>query len=189
LDSSGESEVKFQVSQRETPTLPTERLAQIKQSYFGSLPFRPTDIDCLALPEILAEKIRAGYQRNKARDVYDLAIFATRPLNQPLIRRLLVVKLWQVHDSFNSERFVAKLKDGSAFDWDDLAQLTRHGRPPNRETMIADCVNGYAFLGAMTGDEKTLAADAHQQRLDLHATLSASCRDLIEAAYARKQPA
>jgi predicted nucleotidyltransferase component of viral defense system len=177
----GESEIKFQVSRRETPTLPTDRLAQIQQTYFASLPFRPADVNCLALSELLAEKLRACYQRNKARDVYDLAIFATRPLNQPMIRRLLVLKLWQVRDGFDPDRFAAKLRDGSSFDWDDLTQLTRHGRPPNRQTMLADCVRGYAFLAAMTEDERTLAADKHQKRRDLRATLSASCADLVQS--------
>jgi len=44
------------------------------QSYFRVLPFAPAEIACLTLPEILAEKIRACYQRNKARDIYDLGI-------------------------------------------------------------------------------------------------------------------
>jgi predicted nucleotidyltransferase component of viral defense system len=48
------------------------------------------DIACLALPEIIAEKLRACYQRNKARDIHDLGVFATRPLDQPLVRRLVV---------------------------------------------------------------------------------------------------
>jgi predicted nucleotidyltransferase component of viral defense system len=74
------SEVRLQVSRRETPTLPTKRLPQIEQSYFRFLPFVPAEITCLALDEILAEKIRACYQRNKARDIYDLGVFATRPL-------------------------------------------------------------------------------------------------------------
>ena len=134
-NSSGESEIKFQVSRRETPTLPTEQRSQIEQSYFASLPFQPTDINCLALEELLAEKIRACYQRDKARDVYDLAIFATRPLNQALVRRLVVLKLWQVRDKFDPVGFTSKLRDGSAFDWDDLTDLTRHGHPPNRQTM------------------------------------------------------
>jgi predicted nucleotidyltransferase component of viral defense system len=47
----------------------------------------------LRCPKIVAEKIRACYQRNKARDIYDLAMFAARPLNQALIRRLVVLKL------------------------------------------------------------------------------------------------
>jgi predicted nucleotidyltransferase component of viral defense system len=67
----GGSEIKLQISRRETPTLPTERRAQIEQSYFRLLPFSPAEIVCLALAEILAEKIRACYQRNKARDIYD----------------------------------------------------------------------------------------------------------------------
>jgi predicted nucleotidyltransferase component of viral defense system len=66
-NASGVSEVKLQISRRETPTLPTVRLPQIEQSYFKLLPFVPAEIVCLALPEILAEKIRACYQRNKAR--------------------------------------------------------------------------------------------------------------------------
>lgn len=178
----GDSEIKFQVSRRETPTLPLERRAQIAQSYFAALPFPPTDINCLALPELLAEKIRACYQRNKARDVYDLAMFATRPLNQPLIRRLVVLKLWQVRDRFDPERFAAKLRDGTAFDWDDLAQLTRHGHPPNRMTMIADCVQGYAFLAELNDDERALAADPYQRRRDLQTSLTESCVALFEPA-------
>ena len=97
-NASGVSEVRLQISRRETPTLATERRPQIEQSYFKLLPFGPTEITCLALEEILAEKIRACYQRNKARDIFDLGVFATRPLNQPLIRRLVVLKLWQAHD-------------------------------------------------------------------------------------------
>ena len=91
----GKSQIRLQVSRREVPTLPPSRNAQCLQSYFRHLPFDPADITCLALPEIIAEKIRACYQRSKARDIYDLSVFATRPLDQPLIRRLVVLKLWQ----------------------------------------------------------------------------------------------
>jgi hypothetical protein len=55
----GGSEIKLQISRRETPTLPTVRLPQLDQSYFQYLPFAPATITCLALPEIIAEKIRA----------------------------------------------------------------------------------------------------------------------------------
>src|SRR5262249_46295502 len=78
----GGSELKLQISRRETPTLRPEPRGQLEQSYFQSLPFAPADIICLALAEIIAEKIRACYQRNKARDIYDLGMFATRPLEQ-----------------------------------------------------------------------------------------------------------
>ena len=119
--------MKLQISRRETPTLPTERRPQIEQSYFRLLPFVPAEIVCLALSEILAEKIRACYQRNKARDIYDLGMFATRPLDQALIRRLVVLKLWQARDTFDPARLIQKFQDGRDFDWDDLRDLLANG--------------------------------------------------------------
>src|ERR1700727_1432915 len=111
-NASGVSEVKLQISRRETPTLPTVRLPQIEQRYFKLLPFVPAEIVCLALPEILAEKIRACYQRNKARDVYDLGVLATRPLVQALIRRHVVLKLGQARDTLHPARLIEKPQDG-----------------------------------------------------------------------------
>ena len=111
-NASGGSEIRTQVSRRETPTLPTERRAQIEQSYFKHLPFVPSEIICLALPEILAEKIRACYQRSKARDIHDLGAFARRPLEQPLIRPLVVLKLWQAGDTFDPARLMQNSRMG-----------------------------------------------------------------------------
>ena len=157
------SEVKLQISRRETPTLPTERRPQIEQSYFKLLPFAPAEIICLALPEILAEKIRACYQRNKARDIYDLGMFATRPLDQALIRRLVVLKLWQARDTFDPARLMQKFEDGRDFDWDDLRQLLNRAVVIDRERITADCVRGFGFLADLTEDERTLASDQYQR--------------------------
>jgi predicted nucleotidyltransferase component of viral defense system len=92
-----------------------ERLAQIEQSYFILLPFALAEIVCLALPEIFAEKIRACYQRNKARDIYDLGMFATRPLDRAPIRRLVVLKLWQARDTFDPARPDAEIPGRKGF--------------------------------------------------------------------------
>ena len=160
---SGVSEIKLQISRRETPTLPPERRVQIEQSYFRFLPFAPADITCLALPEILAEKIRACYQRNKARDIYDLGMFATRPLDQARIRRLVVLKLWQAQDTFDPARLMQKFEDGREFDWDDLRQLLNRAVVIDRDRITADCVRGFGFLANLTDDERTLARDRHQR--------------------------
>lgn len=168
---SGDSEIKLQISRRETPSLPTERRRQCEQSYFTLLPFAPTDITCLALPEILAEKIRACYQRNKARDIYDLGIFATRPLDHQLIRRLLVLKLWQSRDTFDPERLMRKFEDGQCFDWDDLNQLIRRTTKVDRMRITAECVRGYSFLRDLTEEERRLAADPHQREHGLRQML------------------
>ncbi len=176
-NASGLSEVKLQISRRETPTLPTERMPQIQQSYFRLLPFVPAEVVCLALPEILAEKIRACYQRNKARDIYDLGVFATRPLEQPLIRRLVVLKLWQAGDTFGPARLMAKFRDGRDFDWDDLRQLLRRTIEIDRDRITGDCVRGFGFLTELTADEQTLANDAHQRERVLWERLSATLRN------------
>jgi predicted nucleotidyltransferase component of viral defense system len=159
----GGSEIKLQISRRETPTLPTEKRAQIFQNYSRFLPFAPADIVCLALPEIIAEKIRACYQRNKARDIYDLGMFATRPLNRPLIRRLVVLKLWQARDAFDPARLMQKFEDGREFDWEDLIQLVRRTVVIDRERITADCVRGFGFLAELTDEEKIVANDQHQR--------------------------
>lgn len=74
----GDSEVKLQISRRETPTLPTVLLPQQEQSYFRHLPIQPAPIRCLAIEEIIAEKIRACYQRNKARHLRSRNVCNTR---------------------------------------------------------------------------------------------------------------
>jgi predicted nucleotidyltransferase component of viral defense system len=162
-NASGVSEIKLQISRRETPTLPTERLTQIFQSYFKFLPFVPAEINCLALPEILAEKIRACYQRNKARDIYDLGMFATRPLDQARIRRLVVLKLWQARDTFDPARLMQKFEVGREFDWDDLRQLLNRTVDLDRERICAGCVRGFGFLVNLTDDERKLAGDRYQR--------------------------
>lgn len=159
----GGSEIRLQISQRETPTLPTECRAQIEQSYFRLLPFVPAELTCLALPEILAEKIRACYQRNKARDIYDLGVFATRPLDHALIRRLVVLKLWQAGDTFDPARLMQELADGGDFDWDDLRDLLRRTIVVDRDRITADCVRGFAFLADLTDDERVLANDRNRR--------------------------
>jgi predicted nucleotidyltransferase component of viral defense system len=168
------NEVRLQISRRETPTLPTDRRPQCEQSYFRLLPFTPAEITCLALPEIIAEKIRACYQRNKARDIYDLGTFSTRPLDRPLIRRLVVLKLWQARDTFDPAILMRKFEDGRAFDWDDLGQLVRRSVVVDRETITADCIRGYRFLLDLTEEERQLANDPHQREHELWQMLRAS---------------
>ena len=168
------SEVKLQISRRESPTLPTDLRPQIEQSYFKLLPFAPTDIACLALPEIIAEKLRACYQRNKARDIHDLGVFATRPLDQPLIRRLVVLKLWQARDSFDPMRLLQKFSEGMDFDWDDLRQLLNRTVVIDRDRITADCLRGFGFLTELTPDELLLSNDKHQRQRALADELKAA---------------
>jgi len=163
----GDSEIRLQISRRETPTLAPERRPQCEQSYLRLLPFAPAEITCLALTEILAEKIRACYQRNKARDIYDLGIYATRPLDQPQLRRLVVLKLWQAGDKFDPARLIRKFEEGTEFDWDDLRDLVRRTEEIDREKICAACVGGFRFLADLSPEERVLANDGHQREQEL----------------------
>ena len=149
---------------------------QRDQSYFQHLPFVPAEIRCLRLAEILAEKIRACFQRNKARDIYDLGIFASTVFDRALVRRLVVLKLWQAKDAFDPEALQAKFVNVQSFDWDDLGQLVRKNQDVDRDQIIGNCVKGYAFLGDLSPEERTLAQDRYQRERSLWQKLSDECR-------------
>jgi predicted nucleotidyltransferase component of viral defense system len=173
----GNGVLKLQVSHRETPTLPPDSRAQLEISYFKLLPFKPAELPCLRIEEILAEKIRAACQRNKPRDIWDLDHFANRPLPEALIRKLVIIKLWQVRDSFSPERWDAKLAEAEAWDWDDLRRLVRGGVSDPRQ-MLERCARRFAFLADMNADEAELAADPYERRGDIHEKLVTECNAL-----------
>ena len=176
---SGDSIIKLQVSRRETPTLPTVEMPQLEQSYFKLLSFIPAAIRCLAFDEILAEKIRACYQRNKARDIYDLGMFATRPLDRAVIRRMVVLKLWQSRDLFVPAALMQKFEDGRDFDWEDLRQLVRRTAEIDRDKITRECVQGFRFLSDLTAEETALVADKYQREMVLYEQLKASLQTMV----------
>lgn len=174
----GESQFEFQVSNREVPTLKIDFVSQREQSYFKDLPFVPVKVACLSFSEILAEKIRACYQRDKARDVYDLSLFARTPLNHNLLRRLVVLKLWQAHSTFEPDALSSKFRGEGAFDWDDLRRLVRKNYVIEPDKILSACAHGYGFLRELSPEESTLSADRHQRERTLWEKLRRECRQM-----------
>ena len=82
------------------------------QAYFSHLEFGLFDVRSLEVIEMIAEKVRAAFQRVKIRDLYDLHRFAKTPFNGGLLRRLAVLKLWQARDPFDPDAFFEKLHGG-----------------------------------------------------------------------------
>ena len=109
---------RLQVSLRERPTLPVVP-AMKPQAYFSHLEFDLFDVRSLEPIEMFAEKVRAAFQRVKVRDLYDLHRFATKPFNGELLRRLVVLKLWQARDPFDPDAFFEKLRSGD-YVWTEL---------------------------------------------------------------------
>lgn len=169
--------LKFEVSMREVPILQPDVRPQLHQSYFDHLEFAPAAIPCLNESEIVAEKLRAAYQRRKARDIYDLAAFAARPKNEELIRGVFLLKLWNVRNSFDPARMEARLRDAKEYDWEDLSRLIPPRDRESAESLLARVRRGFGFLGRMSEVEAQVAADPYQrQRAAMNAVREACSR-------------
>jgi hypothetical protein len=108
-------------------------------------------------------------------------VFATRPLDQALIRCLVVLKLWQANDTFDPADLMRKFENPRQFDWEDLRQLIRRTINIDPGHMLANCRQGYAFLAELTPDEARLAQDRSHRLHDLWQELTASCGTIPRA--------
>jgi predicted nucleotidyltransferase component of viral defense system len=154
---------RLQVSLRERPTLAVASRAMQHQAYFNHLEFDPFDVRSLEPIEMMAEKVRAAFQRAKVRDLYDLHRFASTPFDAELLRRIAVLKLWQVRDPFDPEAFFTKLRSGS-YDWEDIRRLIRASDRIEPDAILASVEGRFAALRKLTELERELIADAKSGR-------------------------
>jgi predicted nucleotidyltransferase component of viral defense system len=150
---------RLQVSLRERPTLPVNALPMLAQGFFSQLEFEPFPVRSLAVVELASEKVRAAYQRVKVRDLYDLHRLASVTFDGDLLRRLAVLKLWQVRDPFSPDAFFARIRDGS-YEWEELARLLRANDRPEAEVVLGSVESRFAGLRNLTGLERAVIADA-----------------------------
>ena len=150
---------RLQVSLRERPTLPTVQLQIQHQAYFNHLEFDLFKVRSLQAIEMIAEKVRAAYQRAKVRDLYDLYCFATTPFDGELLRRIAVLKLWQTRDPFDPEGFFKKLR-GDNYDWEDIRRLVRASDSIEPEQIMRSVETRFAVLYQLTEIEQQVIADA-----------------------------
>jgi predicted nucleotidyltransferase component of viral defense system len=154
---------RLQVSLRERPTLPVVALAMKPQGYFGQLEFALFDVRSLQTIEMIAEKVRAAFQRTKVRDLYDLHRFATTPFDGELLRGLVVLKLWQVRDRFVPDSFFAKLRGGD-YEWEDIQRLVRASERVDPAEIISVVEDRFAVLRQLTELERQILGDARSGR-------------------------
>lgn len=167
----------LQVSLREEPTLDIIARPQIAQAYFRHLEFAPPDIASMNEHEILAEKIRAAYQRTKVRDLHDLYVYSTKVLDRDLLRRLAVIKLWQARDVFEPQGLFLRIQQKDKYDWKDLERLVRGSTQIDPDAIVDQTVRAYQFLETLTDEEAELAADSKaHKRQSLRDCLVASCK-------------
>ncbi len=154
---------RLQVSLRERPTLAAAPRALKAQAYFSHLEFAPFAVRSLEVIEMVAEKVRAASQRAKVRDLYDLHRFATTPFDGELLRRLVVLKLWQVQDPFDPEAFFQRIS-GIDYDWEDLHRLMRASERLDAKEILRTVETRFALLRNLSELEHALIGDARSGR-------------------------
>ena len=150
---------RLQVSLRERPTLPVVARAMQHHAYFTNVEFELFDVRSLELIEMIAEKVRAAFQRAKVRDLYDLHRFSSTPFDVGLLRRLAVLKLWQVRDPFDPEAFFTKLRS-VVYDWEDIRRLVRTSERIEPDEIVASVEGRFASFRQLTELEQQVIADA-----------------------------
>ncbi len=154
---------RLQVSLRERPTLPVISMAMKHQPYFSHLEFDLFDVRLLEPVEMIAEKLRATFQRAKVRDLYDLHRFSKMPFDIEVLRRLAVLKLWQVRDAFEPEAFFGKLRS-DFFDWEDIRRLVRTSEQIEPAEILASVERRFSALRELSGLELQVISDARSGR-------------------------
>ena len=104
------SSFKIEVSFKEEPVLNPVPYALLEELYFRYSEFRPFNIICLEKHEVLAEKIRASYQRMRPQDIYDLYLFAREPYDRGLVKVLTIIKFWNTREPFDPYEFFTKIQ-------------------------------------------------------------------------------
>jgi len=161
------SEFKVEVSFREKPVLPLRELPLIKELYFKYCEVQPFKVSCLQLEELLAEKIRAAFQRLTARDLYDLYLFSKRPYEKSRVRTMVVIKCWNVREPFKPDVLLGKIERGT-YNWSDVQSLVRARTLPTEKTLIKSVLDSYSYLKNLNSDLASAIKDSKSHRYPNH---------------------
>lgn len=156
--------------------LPTERTGFVSLPVHKSYDFALPELPVVAEPEACAEKL-ARYRRIAlGRDVYDLNHFANRQIDEPLVRRLWVLKVWgDVVDDGRGQRpldanDVLRERRLQDFTPDSIGVLTR---PIDLEAWESRARTRFRFLADLDEHERRWAACDPRHRDEIEEALAA----------------
>jgi predicted nucleotidyltransferase component of viral defense system len=139
------SQFELQVSYREKPALPMIKIPLFNELYFKYSEFQKFAVYCMYKEELLSEKLRAALQRIRSRDLYDLYLFTKQHYDRNIVKKLAVIKCWNVKEPFDPKALLKKVTD-EEYDWDDLKRLVRKGNLPSPENLIESVSKEYSYL-------------------------------------------
>jgi predicted nucleotidyltransferase component of viral defense system len=128
----------------------------IRQCYEFALPVIPMS----RVEEMIADKLARFRRDSLARDLYDLAWFASRPFDEPLVRRLLVLKVWVdvVDDGLGKRPFdpedVLRERHPREFEREAIGYLTTPVDIPGWITRIRE---RFTFLRDLDDEERLIS--------------------------------
>jgi predicted nucleotidyltransferase component of viral defense system len=154
---------KFQASLRENPVMEVVNQGIKDAVYFKYTEFGPFEVPCMQFEEIIAEKIRATYQRGTIRDVYDLYQLAIYPYDRDLVKRLAVIKFWNDESDYIPDTFPDKI-EGMKIDFSEIEYLLKNQTHPREEEVKARIIANYSYIGELGEDLMKILRDAKKHR-------------------------
>ena len=147
--------------------LPPEPLVPVALPVHSGYEFDIPTIPAPAIEEAIAEKLAAWRRRTKIRDLYDLYWYGQTAFNEPLLRRLLVLKVW--HDTvddrlgtapFDPAELIANF-DTHRLPSEDIGLLTQPVQP---QRWLNHMTTRYSFITDLDDTERQLAACSPRDR-------------------------
>lgn len=148
---------------REEPCLSVVRLPLVDELYFRYCEFKPFEVPCMRKEELIAEKIRAAFQRLSSRDLYDLYVYAGTPHNRDVVKALTVIKCWDAREPFDPGRFLSKIHS-EEYSWFDLKRLVRPDQLPTEKQIIEAVTSRYTYLKELESRLELIRADSRSRR-------------------------
>ncbi len=181
----GSGHFELQISYRLDPILDPVELGLAPQTYFRHVEFDAPHLHGLHPYEMIGEKIMACNRRRggSAKDVYDLHLWAQRPFDDALVRRVAVLKAWtdqRRQRQYDPEAFLMAVTRAS-YRWEDLTGLVPRRLEADADAICRAVRTRFAFLADPTDGERRLLADqAPHREQRLFAELRSEGREWVQ---------
>jgi predicted nucleotidyltransferase component of viral defense system len=156
--------------------LPPERLGFVELPIHKRYDFALPALPVVAEAEACAEKLARYRRQSLARDLYDLHQFAQRPIDESLVRRLWVLKVWGdvVDDRRGNKPLepsdVLTVRRENVFEPESIGSLTR---PVDIADLEGRVRRRFEFLAYLDASELKWAGCDERDRAEVMAALAA----------------
>lgn len=179
--------VKVEIDHRAEPILEPVSLTP-KSTFTTDTQREPLPLSCLALEEVLGEKVRASYQRIRIRDLYDLNALRNHNFDEEAVRKIAVLKLWEAplhNDPFSGNGFLRLLEKRAMMKEYESDKAELMPFLPEKEKLavqeiVTSVTSRFNFLGNMTTLERRVASDLKKSNVADYEGLKAEVQERMQ---------